>query len=163
MTLDQENQLAALVRQRRSQVPSGYMCVSEFHNGKYDCDFVSPWTKSAHNTSFRLMVIAQDWASQKYLERPYNWALAECGYDEGLKTNKCLSRLLRQYLNLGFNETYATNVFPFIKQGDMQGHIPRCDLIKAAKEYALPQIKIVDPLMVICLGIGTLTPFGPPF
>src|SRR5262249_22097965 len=53
---------------------------------------------------------------------------------------------------LTFPKTYASNVFPFIKKGKKNSSIPRADMLYAAETYALPQIEIVRPRMVICLG-----------
>jgi uracil-DNA glycosylase len=53
---------------------------------------------------------------------------------------------------LEFSETYASNVFPFIKHGKKNSSIRDADMLYAAKKYALPQIEIVSPRMVICLG-----------
>ena len=52
-------------------------------------------------------------------------------------------------------DVYATNLFPFIKTGNMSGSIAKHDLIRAAREFALPQIRIVQPRLVICLGLET--------
>jgi uracil-DNA glycosylase len=49
-------------------------------------------------------------------------------------------------------QTYATNVFPFIKIGKKNAAIRAADMRYAAKKYALPQMKIVSPLMAVCLG-----------
>ena len=53
---------------------------------------------------------------------------------------------------LEFSETYASNVFPFIKQGKKNSSIKDADMLYSAKKYALPQIEIVSPRMVVCLG-----------
>jgi len=155
MMNDKERRLKVLAQKRRSEVPPGYRCVNSFSNGKYDSDFVVPWTKSACNADADLMIIAQDWASKNKLERAFNQEMADLGYDPRLETNKILFEYLKKYMNLEFGETYATNVFPFIKSGGMSAKIPRRVLIKAAADYALPQIAIVSPRMVVCLGIGT--------
>lgn len=55
-------------------------------------------------------------------------------------------------MRLSFNDTYATDVFPFIKSGGMTASISAADLAKSAREYGLPQIGIVRPKMVLCLG-----------
>jgi hypothetical protein len=157
MTNDKANRLLHLVRQRRSEVPNGYLCVSHFHGGKYDCDYVSPWTNSAHNLDAEVMIVAQDWTSEEHLEKPFNPRLLELGYDEEFPTNSGLQALLLQHLGIEFSQTYATNAFPFIKPGKPGARIPPGDLVAAARKFALPQIAIVNPIMVICLGIGTFS------
>jgi restriction system protein len=52
-------------------------------------------------------------------------------------------------------DVYGTNLFPFIKKGGMSSSIPMNDLIRAAKEFALPQIRIVRPKLIVCLGLNT--------
>jgi restriction system protein len=47
------------------------------------------------------------------------------------------------------------NLFPFIKPGGLSGSIREPDLVRAAREYALPQVEIVEPSLVVCLGKRT--------
>ncbi len=69
-----------------------------------------------------------------------------------MPTNKNLREYLQDCMGLTFSDTYASNVFPFIKQGKKIASIRQADMLYAAKTHALPQIEIVSPLMVICLG-----------
>jgi restriction system protein len=50
-------------------------------------------------------------------------------------------------------DIYATNLFPFIKPGPMNSKIPWNRMVEAARESALPQIRIVQPRLVIALGL----------
>ncbi|MBC7943966.1 MAG: hypothetical protein H7X91_01585 [Burkholderiales bacterium] len=52
-------------------------------------------------------------------------------------------------------DVYGTNLFPFIKPNGMKTKIPHKLLVEAAKEFAVPQIQIVRPKLVVCLGIPT--------
>jgi uracil-DNA glycosylase len=54
-----------------------------------------------------------------------------------------------------FAETYATDVLVFIKPGNMSGNVPMMDMLYCAQTYALPQIRIVQPIMAVCLGAKT--------
>jgi uracil-DNA glycosylase len=155
MVLNKYEELRRLVQRRRDHVPDDYLCVSHFHGGKYDGDFVSPYTKSAHNICADLMIIGQDWASEDFLSKEFNPVLAKLGYDPTLETNRRLFGLLSSHMNLTFDQTYATNVFPFIKHRKMSNHIPPHALKEAAQGYALPQIAIIRPRMAIWLGIAT--------
>jgi uracil-DNA glycosylase len=158
MAADKERRLKNLVKKRRLEVYRGYRCIGSFRDGKYDCDFVVPWSKSACNVNADLMIIAQDWASQKFLEEACDQSaesMERFGYDKTLETNRELHKRLEEQMGLKFSQTYATDVFPFIKPGRMSARIPIGDLKKAATDYALPQIEIVSPHMVVCLGIGT--------
>jgi restriction system protein len=77
------------------------------------------------------------------------------GHDPNRNTNKKLIRLLKEHFGVELEDTYATNLFPFIKAGNISTKIPLRDLRRAAEEFALPQIKIVRPKLVVCLGLDT--------
>ena len=98
------------------------------------------------------MVLLQDWASDDVLRDGYLDVRATVGHDPNRGTNKRLKKMLHQYFSLDLSEVYATNVFPFIKRGPMNESIARRDLVRAAREFALPQIEIVGPRFAICLG-----------
>jgi len=67
---------------------------------------------------------------------------------EGWLTRCNLERFLNTTFGLSLADIYGTNVFPFIKSGGVSRRIPARDLIKAALEFALPQIEIVKPRLV---------------
>ena len=144
--------LAALTGERKAAPLIGYCCVGSFHNSAYECEFVTPLTKSACNADAEVLIVAQDWASEAFLSKAFNPELARLGYDPKLPTNKNLQRLLKDHLSLHFSDTYATNLFPFIKPGHMSRKVPGEDLLWCARRFTLPQIEVVAPLMVICLG-----------
>jgi uracil-DNA glycosylase len=147
-------ELLRLAGQRRADRREGYLCLSDVHVGYYECDLVSPWSTSAQNVDAELMILGKDWASSKtVVDQPPDPERRRIGQNLEAPTN----RNLREYLNdcmggLEFSETYASNVFPFIKQGKKNSFIRDADMLYAAKKYALPQIEIVSPRMVICLG-----------
>jgi uracil-DNA glycosylase len=99
-----------------------------------------------------LMILLQDWASDDVLSGPFLLERAQLGYDSNRNTNKRLIELLREHFGLQFKDVYATNVFPFVKQGPMKTAIPKGVLVRAAREFALPQIEIVQPRLAVCLG-----------
>ena len=144
--------LAELARQRRCSVPYGYRGIGEYHGGAYECDHVSPYTKSAGNVDARMMLLLQDWCSHEFLEGALEPALIELGHLPTLPTNRNLKLLLAEHLNLELADTFATNLFPFIKPGKMTSSVPAKDLATAARDYAIPQIRIVAPTIVVCLG-----------
>jgi hypothetical protein len=75
------------------------------------------------------------------------------GQGWNVPTNRNLRRYWRDHMSgLESLQTYATNVFPFIKIGKKNAAIRAADMRYAAKKYALPQMKIVSPLMAVCLG-----------
>jgi len=77
------------------------------------------------------------------------------GYSVGTKSNGTLFALLQNFLNLEFKDTYATNLFPFIKQGSMSARISSGDMRMAARTFTLPIIKILEPKIAIALGRQT--------
>ena len=146
------SRLLSLTKQRQNDSMEGFSKLSDFHDGYYECEYVAPWTISARNTDADLMLISQDWASADFLNKEKNPKQKEFGQVEGLPTNKTLKKLLNDHMGMAFSDTYATDAFVFIKNGSMSAPIPFAALVESTKKYALPQIEIVKPKMVICLG-----------
>lgn len=150
------SELLALAKLRQSTRYPGYNCIGDYHSGAYECDFVSPYTKTAGNIDAKIMVILQDWSSdESMIDEDFDEDAANLGYTPSLPTNKTLIKLLYETFGLTLRDTYATNLFPFIKPGKMSARIPQKDLTAAARQFALPQIQIVKPKLVICLGLVT--------
>ena len=148
--------LLKLARCRKETRLDGYACIGDFHNGVYECDHVSPITKTAGNVNADIIVVLQDWASADSLSAtPPDCDSIKYGYTPSLPTNRNLDCLLDRYFELKRAECYLTNLFPFVKGGDMSARIKWRDLVTCAKKFTLPEIKIVDPKMVICLGLST--------
>jgi hypothetical protein len=63
-----------------------------------------------------------------------------------------LDRLLREVLCLSIDETYATNIFPFIKPDIISSQIPLVDVIRAAREFTVPELRLARPSKVLPLG-----------
>lgn len=133
----------------------GYRTLADYHNGRYECDYVSPWSRSAHNVDAEVMIVGHDWSSEKWMCGPVDEQSAQRGYSSRFPTNQNLFDLLNRHFGLSFGDVYATNAFPFIKRGESQGSIKHKDMQWAASEFLLPQIKIIQPLIVICLGKAT--------
>lgn len=126
--------------------------IGDYHDGAYECDHVSPYTKSAGNCDADIMVILQDWTCDERLSGPVMQHRVELGYNPDNDTNVNLIQLLRTTFGITLADTYATNLFPFIKKGRMNANISTADMLRAARDFALPQICIVKPMLVICLG-----------
>jgi hypothetical protein len=160
-TLTKAAALAELVAKRRQETHPDFRHLHEFDEGRWDFEYVVPWTKSACSLHARLMVIGQDWASENFLKNPkYNTpdrvaGRQQIGQDEYLPTNKRLKTLLRRHFSLEFSQTYATDVLVFIKPGKMTGNVLMKDLQYCAETYTLPQLRIIQPDMAICLGAKT--------
>jgi restriction system protein len=153
--MDKQDLLLKLAQKRKTTSWIGYGQIGDYHDGAYECDFVSPITKSAGNVDAEIFILLQDWSSDEPLLRPLNPDDVRYGLTPTWPTNKKLIELLRYHFGLMLKDVYATNLFPFIKRGDASSSIPMRDLVQAAQEFALPQIRIVRPKLVVCLGFDT--------
>ena len=97
----------------------------------------------------------QDWSSDNGLTGRFDSDAATNGYTRAAPTNENLEYLLQRHFEVTLGQVYATNLFPFIKTGAMNNSIPTKALDRAAEEFAKPQIEIVKPQIVICLGLET--------
>jgi hypothetical protein len=153
--MDKPSRLLALAKVRQAARWPPHKCIGDYHGGAYECEYVSPYSISAHNPDAAVMVILQDWASDGWLSGPYDQETQRLGYTPTAGTNVQLKRLLRQHLGLELAQTFATNLFPFVKMGAMNAPLPMRDLVKAARDFALPQIEIIQPKIAVCLGIAS--------
>ena len=133
----------------------GYFPIAHFHGGVYECNYVSPYTKSAGNLNAGVFIMLQDWASSDAFANGISHDSIKYGHEVARFTNSNLKDLLKQHFELKLSLSYGTNLFPFIKPGPMNARIPQRLLEKAAVEYGLPQIDIIKPKLVICLGKET--------
>lgn len=101
------------------------------------------------------LCVAPDWSCHNELSGRFDAEAAELGYTPGFPTNRNLIRLLKDTFDLELKDVFGTNVFPFIKPGNNNARIPIGDLEKAARAFAVPQIRIVQPSLVVCLGLVT--------
>tara|TARA_R110000868_G_scaffold93789_12_gene259346 strand:+ start:112 stop:768 length:657 start_codon:yes stop_codon:yes gene_type:complete len=147
-----KGQLLSLAKARQQASWPGFANLTDFHDGYYECDVVSPWSLSAGNVGSDVMIVGQDWAASDLLGAPPNSEIKRSGYDPALPTNNNLQRLLHAKLGLRWDEVYATNMMPLIKLGDMGARLPVAAARWAAEHFLLPQVRIVSPLIVICLG-----------
>ena len=119
---------------------------------------MSPYTKSAQNLDADVILVLQDWCSVDYLkciehdpERVEQ--LVKLGHDPTRQTNRNLKTLLYNHFGIDLEQTYATNLFPYIKPGEMSADVPRDEMVQAAKRYTVPEIRIIQPTLAACLGI----------
>jgi uracil-DNA glycosylase len=144
-----------LARFRQATRWKGYKCIGDYHAGAYECDFVSPYTKTAGNIDAEIMIVLQDWASDDFLRGPFSEDSAKLGHSPHYPTNQNLSWILKRIFGLTLRDTYGTNLFPFVKLGGMSAGSPQADLLAAARQFTLPEIRIVNPKLVVCLGLNT--------
>ena len=86
------------------------------------------------------------------LRGPLDSVLIDKGHDPGLPTNQNVKALLRAHFGIPLAQTYATNLFPFIKPGKMTADVPPKELAEAARTYTVPEIEVVEPKLVVCCG-----------
>jgi restriction system protein len=153
--LDQSKRarLEVLARKRQQSKWEGYKNIGDYNDGQYECDFVSPYTKIASNIDSEVFVMLQDWAFDDFLRGPLCELTVQYGRTPTRATNKRLDDLVLKYFDVSICEIFASNLFPFIKPKSMSAKIPAKDLALAAKEFALPQIEIVAPRLVVALGL----------
>lgn len=155
MSPTKRSRLQELARKRRRARWPNYRRISEYHIHAYESDHVSPYTKSADNVDSPVFLLLQDWGSHKFLSAKLSREVKRFGMAPRLPTNRNLIGLLTTHLGLQLRDVYATNLFPFIKLGGLTEPIPEADLVRAARRFALPQIRIVQPKLVVCLGLAT--------
>lgn len=153
--MDKQSRLLELAKVRMVTRWPGYTSIADYHDGIYECDFVSPFTKTAGNSDACVFVLLQDWSSDEELSSGLDDVTVSLGYDPTQPTSRNLTRLLKVTFGIALANVYGTNLFPLVKPGGVNSRIPQPDLIRAAREFALPQIAIVSPRLVVCLGLVT--------
>jgi restriction system protein len=151
--------LRRLAEARRSDPLDGYAGdYLRFADFDCECEHVVPWTISAEVVHADLMLIAQDWASEDFLSglsAEEHEEQRRTGQISRLATNVNIRDKVLPRFGPTFAETYATDAFAFVKRGAMTAPLPFADLVRSTAAYALPQIGIVRPKMVLCLGSRT--------
>ena len=153
--MNKKQELLKLAKLRQQIKYDGYNYIADYANGAYECNYVSPYSKSAHNVNTNVFIILQDWSSDENMQGNVCEETNKYGYTPSVGTNKNLIKLLKECLDLELKNTYATNLFPFIKMGGMSANIPIKDMRRAAKEFTLPMVKIIKPKIAIALGVKT--------
>lgn len=153
--MNKSEQLLKLAKKRQVMIYEGYTSIGYYNDGAYECDFVSPYSISAHNENAQVLVMLQDWCSSDSFGKEVCQDTVKYGHTPTIRTNVKLKELLLAHFGLELKDTYSTNLFPYIKPGAMNAKIPAKDLLKAAQDFALPIIEIVQPSIVICLGKET--------
>lgn len=82
--------LRRLTRQRQSERWPGYNTIGDYHDGVYECDHVSPYTRSAGNLDAEVFILLQGWVSHDFLAGPVDEKLIRFGRKPSLPTNRNL-------------------------------------------------------------------------
>ena len=113
--------------------------------------WVTPYTKGAHKIG-DIAIVLQDWTSSEAIGFGVNPEIQEYGRTLSLKTNQRLEKLLKECFGKGIKDIYGTNVFPFIKKGNISNRIPKKDIQIAAINFLKKEIEIVKPKIILALG-----------
>lgn len=87
---DKRTQLLALAKTRQATSWDRYNCIGDYHGGIYECDYVSPYSKTAGNIDADVMVMLQDWDSDEGLLGPIDEDARTLGYTKDFPTNRNL-------------------------------------------------------------------------
>ncbi len=137
-----------LANKRASSCPNPYKQPEDFHYQFQD--WVSPYTKGAHAYN-SVAIVLQDWASSDALKNPSD-NIQEFGRNPELRTNRNLSKFLKKHFNLEIPQTYATNIFPWVKPGGMSAPIPVKQAYSAAEQFTINELRLAQPIITIALG-----------
>jgi restriction system protein len=155
MEMEKENKLLELARKRQSTRYEGYTSIGDYDNGVWECDYVSPYSKSSHNPDSDILIVLQDWCSSGSFDGSVCEVTLQLGYSPSVRTYRNLIALLREHFGLELPDVYTTNLFPYIKPGEMRADIENAAFVKAATDFTLPMIEIIEPKIVICAGLKT--------
>jgi len=103
--MTKHSRLLALAKQRQQECWPGYKSLADYFGGVYECDFVSPLTKTAGNVDAVIMVLLQDWSSDDELSQGLDENTLRRGYDPTQPTG----RNLQQFLNITFGVSLSAS------------------------------------------------------
>ena len=153
--MSKDEGLLKLAKLRQKTRYDGHTSIGEYQQGVWECDFVSPYSKSSNNSDSDILVILQDWCSSESFDYDVCEETLNLGHTPSVRTNINLKSLLAENFERSLEEIYSTNLFPYVKPGSMNARIPAADLLRAAKQFTIPMIDIIQPKIVICLGKDT--------
>lgn len=145
-----------LVEKRKNYVfPEGLKNPSEIEDGIYDkADHIGPWSKWQGNLNAKIMLVGQDWGSEKYY-RDYKG-----NHKDDSITNVRIKEAFELIgIEVGYPSSpnrnapcFFTNVVLGLKQGNKSNPIKRNWVKEHAEEFLKPNIEIIDPRIIITLG-----------
>lgn len=147
--------LTALAKERQAALwpsESGYLNLSEYYQGRFECDFVSPYSRLAGNSNSDILIFLKDWTGTDEKEPQELDDMGRYGRSPNRPTNRNLDALLLEFFGKTPDQLYITNLFPFVKPGNMTETISPEHLRRSAIEFAVPHIDILCPRLVIVLG-----------
>jgi DNA polymerase len=154
--INKEEEYRMLVEKRKNSIfPEGLKNPSEIENGIYDKeDQIGPWSKWQGNLNSKILLIGQDWGSEKYyLDYKGN-------HNDHSITNTRIKEVFESIgIDIGLpsspNENapcFFTNVVLGLKEGNKSNPIKSKWVNEHAKEFLMPTIEIINPEIIITLG-----------
>ena len=153
--MDKLTKLREIRDSRINSVYEGFYALEHFGLGDDDGGHLSPFTKASANVESDIIFVLQDWASEEFIEKGLSKETLNLGYDPKIKTNINLKNLLRSHFGKDLEDIYTTNLFPFIKKGSMNSRIPHKFMRRAASDFLIPTINVINPKLVVCFGLST--------
>ncbi len=133
---------------------AGLINPSRSASGIYDGDEIGPWTRWEGDLDASVMVVGQDWGDEQGFKR-------QKGLDSSnSSTNRTLRDLLASVgvrVDTPTNQTqrvgvFFTNAILCLKQGGAQAHVRPQWFRNCGCHFLRPQIDLVHPKVVVCLG-----------
>lgn len=135
----------------------------------FDGAEIGPWTRWQGDLDARLMIVGQDWGGVPSFVRQGGWNLDS-------ETNRFLRGLLKSvlvdvdapepFMPVNRNGVFATNAALCLKAAGDSSHVRAPCFRNCRSAFLKPQIEIVQPLVVVCLGLeaysATMNAFGLP-
>jgi uracil-DNA glycosylase len=153
--MTREQSYAALVRARRACTRCiGLRNPAVVADGRFDSSEIGPWTVWQNRLDARVMVVGQDFSDVAYFEK---WQGRDQRHNP---TNDHLVALLRSVgievapfdESRGRSTAFFTNAILCLKEGGMQAKVRDEWFLNCGERFLRPQIELVRPLVVICLG-----------
>jgi hypothetical protein len=142
-------------KRKKFKFPEGLKNPSEIENGIYDKeDQIGPWSKWQGNLNAEIMLIGQDWGSEKYyLDYKGNHK------DSSITNSRMKEAFELIGIKIGYPSSpnhdapcFFTNVVLGLKQGNKSNPIKGKWVKEHAEEFLVPNIEIIDPKIIITLG-----------
>ncbi|WP_209581786.1 uracil-DNA glycosylase family protein [Methanobacterium aggregans] len=154
--LNKEKEYKMLVERRKNAIfPEGLKNPSEIEGGIYDSeDHIGPWSKWQGNLNADIMLVGQDWGSEKYyLDYKGNHK------DDSITNSRMKEAFELIGIEVGYPSSpnrdapcFFTNVVLGLKEGNKSNPIKAKWVKEHAEEFLKPTIEIVNPKIIITLG-----------
>jgi len=139
----------------------GLINAADIKGNDYDAGhYLEPWAKWHNSSPAQILLVGQDWGGQKY------YLNNRGGDNDQNPTCKNLITLFERIkIDVGFPSApikevnlHFTNIIPFLRTDQMQGSLNKILTQTLINEFAIeftkPLIEIVEPQIIVTLGIA---------